>query len=148
MKTLPIGVATLLLTGALAVASPVRAQDDSGRPLMAQLTGEAETQGGAQGASGTATIRLNQGQNQVCYDLEVTGVESPTAAHIHRGSEGQDGPPVVALSAPVGGTADGCVDADAELIKELRQSPQLFYVNVHNAAFPGGAVRGQLMKGM
>jgi hypothetical protein len=33
-----------------------------------------------------------------------------------------------------------------QLIKELRKSPDQFYVNVHNADFPPGALRGQLSK--
>jgi hypothetical protein len=40
----------------------------------------------------------------------------------------------------------GCVTADKDLIKDIRQNPENYYVNVHNAAFPGGAVRGQLEK--
>jgi hypothetical protein len=35
---------------------------------------------------------------------------------------------------------------DADLIMEIRQNPENFYVNVHNDEFPGGAVRGQLSK--
>jgi len=51
---------------------------------------------------------------------------------------------VVTLTAPASGTSSGCVSADSELIKEIRQSPAEFYVNVHNSEFTGGAVRGQL----
>jgi hypothetical protein len=40
----------------------------------------------------------------------------------------------------------GCVEADKELIKDVRQNPSGYYVNVHNADFPPGAVRGQLSK--
>lgn len=47
---------------------------------------------------------------------------------------------------PIPVAFDGCLDASEDLIKEIRQSPEAFYVNVHNDAFRPGAVRGQLTK--
>ena len=76
----------------------------------------------------------------------VADIAPAAAAHIHRAPAGVNGPVVVPLSAPTDGFASGCAEADAELIQEIRQMPEAFYVNVHNAEFPGGAVRGQLTK--
>ncbi|HXG63850.1 MAG TPA: CHRD domain-containing protein, partial [Blastocatellia bacterium] len=57
------------------------------------------------------------------------------------------GPPVVTLKAPSeSGSVKDCADAAADLIKEIRQNPANFYINVHNSEFPDGAVRGQLSK--
>jgi hypothetical protein len=57
------------------------------------------------------------------------------------------GPIVVPLAAPdATGVSSGCVSADPELIKAIRQNPEAYYVNVHNADFPAGALRGQLSK--
>ena len=122
------------------------AAQDSGRPLRATLTGPAEVPGpGDPNGRGTATIRLNQGQGEVCYDITVANIGAPTLAHIHRGATGVEGPPVVTLTE--NGTLKGCVsNVSEDLIKEIRQTPGDFYVNVHNAEFPNGAIRGQLMK--
>lgn len=42
------------------------------------------------------------------------------------------------------GSSEGCHDADADTLQAGIDDPAGYYVNVHNAAFPGGAIRGQL----
>jgi hypothetical protein len=128
----------------VALALPAAA---GGRPLGAALTGAAEVNGGDPDGSGQALVTLNQGQREVCFEIQVSNIETPTRAHIHRGVAGENGPIVVAFFdfvVPDGLT--GCVEADKSLIKDIRNNPADYYVNVHNAAFPGGAVRGQLEK--
>ena len=48
--------------------------------------------------------------------------------------------------APSDGFSSGCVDVGRALAKEILKNPADYYVNVHNAEFPGGALRGQLSK--
>jgi hypothetical protein len=142
----------MLITLALTVGKFVQAQkmqdkEHGGRPLTATLTGAAEVPGpGDSDGGGTAKFTLNHGKGEVCYDLAVTNVTAPTAAHIHAGVAGQSGGVKVALQAPTDGAAKGCVNVDKELIKDMMQNPANYYVNVHNAEFPQGAVRGQLGK--
>ena len=121
-------------------------EDQGGRPLSASLTGTAEVPGpGDTDGTGSVKLTLNQGQGQVCFDLTVSNIAAATAAHIHEAPAGQAGPVVVTLSPPPAqGSSKNCVSADEELIKRIRQNPENFYVNVHNAEFPDGAVRGQL----
>jgi hypothetical protein len=52
----------------------------------------------------------------------------------------------VGLDTPKGGSAKGCKTADAAVVKDIMGNPANYYVNVHNAAYPKGAVRGQLTK--
>ena len=76
-------------------------------------------------------------------------IDDVVAAHIHRGGPGVDGGIAVDLiTAPESGTRfTGCTeDVSKRLIRQILRRPRRFYVNVHTAAFPGGAVRGQLRR--
>jgi hypothetical protein len=141
--------ATLGMVALLAVAAPAYGE---GRPFSTTLTGAAEVPGpGDPDASGTAFIALNQGQGEVCFDLSWAGIDGTvTAAHIHVGAATEAGPVVVGLFAGAfagTGSTSGCVSrVSEELIKDIRQDPANYYVNIHSDVFPAGAVRGQLAK--
>lgn len=143
-KTSTLLILLVVLLAMLVVAGPAFAQ---GRPFFTTLTGAAEVPGpGDPDGSGTAFLTLNQGQGEICFELTATGIEPATAAHIHVGTADVAGPVVVPLAPPTSGSSSGCVSVDPVLIKEIRQFPENYYVNVHNAEFPAGAVRGQLSK--
>ena len=110
--------------------------------LVATLTPEGTNTSG----SGTSHLVLNPEQQKICYEIHVTGIELPsTGAHIHQGGKGVIGPIVVKFTAPnAKGVSAGCTTASKELIVAIAQHPADYYVNVHNAKFPDGAVRGQL----
>jgi hypothetical protein len=136
---------------ALALAAPafVPAQaQEGGRPLSAHMMGSAEKPNpGDPDGMGHATLRVNLGQNQVCYDIMVENIAPATMAHIHKAGPDAAGPPVMPLKAPGGdGKVKDCATASAEVVKDILQNPTGYYVNVHNAEFPAGAVRGQLSK--
>ncbi len=111
------------------------------------LTGTEEVPGpGHPEASGSVVIELVSERNEVCVDLDVTGLDSPTAVHLHESPAGGAGDVVLALPAPDGGdgSVSACVSAPAALLERLRSTPMRFYVNVHSDAHPDGAIRGQL----
>ena len=143
----------LVLTGA-ASAARLDVADHGGRPFSTELTGaeEVDPVTGAVGVgdpdgSGTATITLNPGQEEVCFELTVADIDTPIGAHIHEGAAGTNGPVVVGLE-PLPPTGDssssGCVSLERQEIIEILRDPSNYYVNVHTGLFPGGAIRGQL----
>jgi LPXTG-motif cell wall-anchored protein len=79
------------------------------------------------------------------YDVTVSGV-SPnlvTAAHIHKGARGVNGPVVYFIS-PTGFTqVSGTIALTPADEADLRAGN--WYLNVHTVAHPGGAARGQLV---
>jgi len=92
----------------------------------------------------------------LCYVLTVEKIAPATAAHIHEGKPGENGPVVANLAAPADGNAADCLTEGevgpgttpkfptGETVREILANPGDYYVNVHNAEFPGGAIRGQL----
>ena len=136
----------LALAGASAAKLDVA--DHGGRPLSTELTGAAEVPPGDLDGSGTATITVNPGQEEVCWEIEAAGIELPaTAAHIHVGAAGTAPPNnvVVTLSAPdASGFSSGCTTVDRDLALDILKNPEDYYVNVHNERHPTGAIRGQL----
>ena len=135
-----VGSAALLASAA--IADPVAS---GGKKFSTTMTGAAEIPGpGDPDGSGTASITINPGQARLCYELTVTGIATATAAHVHVAPVGVAGPIVVPLDPPADGDSSGCVEIDRSLADAIRKAPQTYYVNVHNADFPAGAIRGQL----
>jgi hypothetical protein len=139
---------------ALAIAGPASAArlggaDQGGRLLTTTLTGAEEVPGpGDPDGTGFAAVTVNPGQGVLCYELSVSGIalDDRTAAHIHEAPFGEAGEVVVTLEAPTDGSSGGCVDVGRALAKDILKNPADYYVNVHNAEYPAGALRGQLSK--
>ena len=149
-----LAVVALLVVGfaafcGMASAERLVGSDHGGRPLTAMLTGAAEAPGpGNPDGNGWATITVNVGQSEVCWEINISGITLPaTAAHIHVAPVGVPSPVVVPLSPPdASGFSGGCRVMAQDLVKAILQNPAAYYVNGHNTDFPGGAVRGQLSK--
>lgn len=129
-------------TSAAAPGGPTSAEASFG-PI--ELSGAAEIPGpGDEDGSGVANVYLEE-DGSICYDfIGIDGIDTPTAAHIHEGGESVAGPVVLPLETPTEGSLDACVADQAELSARIAENPAGFYVNVHNADFPDGAIRGQL----
>ena len=139
-------LSSVLVVALLALAGTALA---GGRPFSTTLTGAAEVPGpGDPDGSGTASITVNPGQGEVCFDLTVENITLPAiGAHIHIGAADEAGGVVVGLTPPdEDGTSSGCVTADRDVLLAIVQNPENYYVNVHSSDFPAGAVRGQLSR--
>lgn len=146
---LKVLIAALALTLAFA---GVALAGTGGRPLATPMTGAEEAPGpGDPDATGQADFQLNQGQGRICFDLSWENIDGTVvAAHIHLAPVGEPGDIVVPLFEGVFAGTDSvsdCVDAERSLVKDIRQHPSDYYVNVHSTpGFEAGAIRGQLSK--
>ena len=95
--------------------------------------------------SGKAEVSINDATNQICTDLEVDNntTRTVTSAHIHLGPTG---PVYVYLDSPDDNDSDDCDTVTDALIDHMRSNPRAYYVDVHTADHPRGALRGQLRK--
>ena len=112
--------------------------------FSAQLRGASELAGGDPDGTGVAHITFSDTSQRICVDLQVSNIGPVTAAHIHRGTSRINGAPMVTLDPPDDDRRDDCFVVGEDLRNEVRHDPTGFYVNVHTAEFPNGAIRGQI----
>jgi hypothetical protein len=141
-STLFIAAGSFLLFGCETVERA--ATDIVGNNFSANLSGANEVPPADPDGAGTARISTDDATNRVCVRLEVRNIAPVTAAHIHRGRAGVNGPPVITLDAPDDDDSDDCDDVADSLLDEIKRSPADFYVNIHTAEHPEGAIRGQI----
>lgn len=140
MRKTTIGVVAASLCLALWGATVATA----GTTLSTDLIGSEERPGpGDPDGTGFIELTLNQGRGEICFEVTLSGIGAATRGHIHKAPAGEPGPIFVTLFESEGPGAK-CVSATKAQIKEIRQNPEMFYVNIHTAEFPAGAVRGQL----
>jgi hypothetical protein len=109
---------------------------------------------------GEATFMPGKDGKNLTYKLTVKDVENVTAAHIHDGTPGKNGPPVAMLFAGPkktgkfsGVLSEGTITGRKlmtslkgksidSLIKMIKDGKA--YVNVHTEKYPEGEIRGQI----
>lgn len=111
--------------------------------LGATLTGANEPTGGDADGTGTFSAEVDADAGDFCYTVTSAKIATPTMAHVHTGAVGVNGAPVITIS-PRGN--DECIAVEPDVLKPVVAAPENYYVNIHNAEFPGGAIRGQLVK--
>lgn len=142
-----IAFSIILSTSLIASAAMAGGLDTAKKRFTANLAGAAEVPGpGDADGKGKAILELDPATNQLCYKLRVEGMDAATMSHLHLGAVGVAGGVAVKFEPPAKGSSSGCMQVSPEVTAGLLQHPDQYYVNVHNAAFPQGAVRGQLGK--
>lgn len=157
MKKLSVylfALALLVLVPALGMAA------EKSHTYKAELSGRAVVPQVTTTAKGMATFESAMGGKELQYKLTVEDIENVTAAHIHIGKKGKNGPPVAGLFAGPkkegkfsGMLGEGTItDKDLvgpmagktvkDLIKALRSGE--LYVNVHTDKYPDGELRGRI----
>jgi hypothetical protein len=142
-----------------------KVQAQEGQTFSATLSGENEVPPTESNATGVAQFQLSDGDDgqEVAYSVNLTGFDDITAAHIHSGNEGENGPIVATLSQ--GEEADGdsvelqftgniqtndlagpLEDSEIADLVDLMNNGSA-YVNVHTELYPDGAIRGQISSG-
>jgi hypothetical protein len=133
----------ILLTTIVAVLVVTSMAFAASKVITVNMTGKQETPPGSPTGKGTAKVTLNSSSGRVCFKLSWSGIGTPTASHIHKAAKGKAGPVVIPF---FGGAPkhSGCVTAAKSLVAAIVKNPGSYYVNVHTAKFPGGALRAQL----
>ena len=153
-----VGLIGLSLSAGSAVGDPGTVVDFNN-----DLNGAAEEPDADLDGKGRAKVRLDLEAGEVCFDVQFNDTGTPNRGHIHAGPANVNGPILVTFfelrippavpGAPASdprndalemGRLEGCVAADPALLADMAAHPADYYVNLHNARFPGGAVRCQL----
>ena len=139
----------ILAASALSLGACETLQEDiaetTADTYRAWLTGANEVGGGDPDGFGEAEITVSDILGQVCWDLNnIQNIGPITAAHVHFGAAGTDGPPVFTLRPTDNGNYKGCASGSEWTQDQIEDNPQEFYVNVHTSEYPAGAIRGQL----
>ena len=150
-----ISVLILILIGHAAIYASVEELE-----FWTGLEGEFEKPQLDTNASGMAVFKSTPGN--IWYQINITGIDKVTAAHIHSGALGEKGPILASLfrsNGTITGNINGTLTQGiitGEMLEGPLVSDQLSeialgmkngstYVDVHTVDYPNGEVRGQIM---
>ena len=111
--------------------------------FKAELKGSGEVPANPSTATGTSTLTYNSATKTFTDVTSYTGL-TPSMGHIHKAAAGTNGPvvfPFIDLKSPI--TLNSPTLTDDQVDALFKDS---MYVNLHTTKYPGGEIRGQLIK--
>jgi hypothetical protein len=151
-RVLGLAIAIAALAG-----GGVASANDGTVVLTARLTGAQEVPPADPDGSGKVTVHIDVDAGEVCFDAKVDDTGTPNRGHIHTGAAGVNGGIVVTFfelredprdarheELESKGRIADCVAGDPAVLADIVAHPDQYYVNLHNARFPCGAIRCQL----
>jgi hypothetical protein len=152
-------VATLaVIATSFVLTQQIQAQD--GKMIITFLSGKDEVPPTESNASAWAKFQSVDNDSQLSYWVSIIGLKEITGAHVHKGSDGQNGDIVAVLSeakSAEGGnetiSLKGNITKDglqgplegkevSDLVSLMRNGSA--YVNVHTNEYKDGIIRGQI----
>ena len=137
----------IVLASILLIAGSCKKSDtpvSSNVVFKATINGASETPANASTATGTATLTFNKDTKMFTVLVNFSGITA-AGAHIHKGDVGVAGGVIFAFTSPVISPINyTSIALDATQVADLNAN--MYYINIHSTAFPGGEIRGQLIK--
>jgi hypothetical protein len=160
-KPIQLVIAAIGLLSVLSLAASINTTvngQGSEQKFTAKLTAKEEVPPNDSPATGMAWVKTSE--SEAGFEVNVTDIDKATAAHIHLGEKGKNGPVVVTLfksDTPTemknGTLGEGNFTASNfegpmkdkglnDLVTAMQNGST--YVNVHTTDMPDGEIRGQL----
>jgi hypothetical protein len=134
----------LVLAASLAVAGIAGA---ASRPkqFLSNLNAGQETPPNPSNGFGVAHLTFDESTKMLCFSISYSGLGSAEIlAHIH-GPADPGVPAGIVFPLALGSPKSGCVGPLDSVQKSSLLKNQL-YINIHTAGFPGGEIRGQILR--
>jgi hypothetical protein len=137
-----IAIASILATGAFAIAGCGMMNKSEGGAMTVPLSAQNEVPPNASGGSGTGKVELDG--STIKWNISYSGMTGPvTAGHFHGPAQpGANAGVVVPFAGPLASPIIGSASLTPAQVDQVKQG--LWYINLHTAANPGGELRGQV----
>ena len=163
--TIVLAVAAVFSVGLTAITTNMPKAFATTEAFVATLSGDKEVPPVETNATGSAGFSQPHLSN-MSYGIQLADIEKVTAAHIHKGKEGQNGPVIVTLFKADNDTGTGPIKGQlvgGAITNDMLEGPLAgkalevdlanaiqngeAYVNIHTTDHPDGAIRGQIVAG-
>ncbi len=146
MQLFPLSFGVIvLLVGACSSEEDQGIAEES---FQLSMSGDQEVPGpGDDDGQASGTLTIDDATGVISWNFTYSDIASPAAMHIHSGAAGEGGGVFVPLNVETSGEAGtliGSTTGEADSIMAILALPSDYYVNIHNADFRPGAIRGQL----